>query len=124
MALSETVEHHEVGDFIAFNDDKRIRTKVIHSKATICEIVCFVPGQATVQHKHPIQDEIFYIIEGEGTITFEDRDDIAVKKNSLVFVPAGVSHGIDVSGPENLVAMFTKGPGLTNKAAKGFMLGE
>jgi len=124
MALSETVEHYEVGDLIEFNDDKRIRKKVIQSRATACELICYVPGQGTVQHKHPAQDEIFFIIEGEGTITFEDRDDIPVKKNGVVFVPAGVSHGIDANGPGNLVAIFFKGPGVMDKAAKGFMLGE
>lgn len=124
MALAETVERHEISDMIEFNGDKQIRKKVLQSKGAVCEIVCYLPGQSTVLHQHPMQDEIFYVIDGSGWITFEDQDDIPVKRSSIVFVPAGVVHGVDAPGPDNLVLMFTKGPGVTGKAAKGFMLGE
>ena len=124
MALSETVEYHDVDDLTEFYVDKRIRKKLVQSRAVACELLCYVPGQGTVQHKHPAQEEIFLVLEGEGTITFEDRDDIAVRKNGMVFVPAGISHGIEASGPGNLVMIFFKGPGVMDKAAKEFMLGE
>ena len=124
MALSEDVEIHEVSDLTEFSDEARIRKKILQSKGTVCEIVCYEPGQHTVLHKHPLQDEIFYVVEGNGKITFEDRDDIAVKPCSVVFVPHGIQHGIAANDTDRLVVMFTKGPGVTGKAAKGFMLGD
>lgn len=123
MALSENVEVHETEDLIEYSVEKRIRKKMLQSKGVICELVCYEPGQNTVFHKHPMQDEIFYVLDGTGVITFEDRDDIPVKQGSVVFVPAGTTHGID-TGNERLSVMFTKGPGVTGKATKGFMLGE
>jgi len=123
MALSENVELHEIADLIEYSEEDRIRKKVLQSKGSICEIVCYEPGQNTVLHKHPMQDEIFYVIEGTGTIIFEDRDDIPVRQSSVVFVPAGTTHGI-ATGDERLSIMFTKGPGVTGKATKSFMLGD
>ena len=124
MALTEHVELHEVSDLAEFSEEKRIRKKLFQSKGSVCEIVCYEPGQNTVTHQHPLQDEILHIVEGDGVITFEDRDHIAVKPGSVVFVPAGILHGIDTNDTDRLVVMCTKGPGVTGKATKNFMASE
>tara|TARA_B100000315_G_scaffold60529_1_gene54888 strand:- start:11557 stop:11931 length:375 start_codon:yes stop_codon:yes gene_type:complete len=124
MALSEIVEIHEIADLTEFSEDDRIRKKLLQSKGAVCEFVCYLPGQHTVLHKHPAQDEIFYVVQGTGLITFEDQDDLTVKAGSVVFVPAGTTHGISTNETDKLVVMFTKGPGVTGKAAKIFMQGE
>jgi quercetin dioxygenase-like cupin family protein len=124
MALTENVELHEIADLSEFSGERRVRKKLVQSKGTVCELVCYEPGQNTVIHPHPAQDEIFYIIEGKGLITFNDRDNIPVKSGSLVFIPAGTPHGIDTNDSDRLVVMFTKGPGVTGKAAKSFMAGD
>ncbi len=123
MALTENVELHEIAELVEYSEEAQIRKKLVQTKGTVCEFVCYLPGQQTVLHQHPMQDEIFYIVEGSGTITFEDRDNIPVKQSSVVFVPAGVLHGIATNDTDRLVVMFTKGPGVTGKAAKSFMLG-
>ena len=123
MALTEDVELHEIADLSEFSKENRIRKKLVQSKGTVCEMVCYEPGQGTVIHRHPLQDEIFYIVEGRGFITFDTRDDIPVKPGSVVFIPAGTPHGIDTNETDRLVVMFTKGPGVTGKAAKSFMGG-
>lgn len=124
MALTADVQLHEIADLSEFSEKNRIRKKLVQSKGTVCEIVCYEPGQNTVIHHHPLQDEIFYVVEGEGFITFEDRANIPVKPGSVVFVPAGTPHGLDTNDTDRLVVMFTKGPGITGKAAKSFMGGE
>lgn len=123
MALTDDIELHEMTDLVEYSADKRIRKKIVQSKGAVCELVCYEPGQETVLHQHPAQDEIFYIVEGSGLITFDGRDDIAVKPGSVVFIPAGNLHGIRANGTERLAVMFTKGPGVTGKAAKEFMDG-
>lgn len=124
MALSEDVELHEIADLTHFALENRTRTKLVQSKGVVCEFVCYEPGQGTVLHHHPFQDEIFYVVQGHGLITFEDRDNVDVKPGSVVFVPSGIPHGIEANREDRLVVMFTKGPGVTGKAAKGFMSGE
>lgn len=124
MALSENVEIHKLAGLTEFSDEARIRKKLVQSKGMVCELFCYEPGQHTVIHQHPMQDENFYVVEGNGKIIFEDRDDISVKPGNVVFVPAGIPHGIATNDTDRLVIILTKGPGVTGKATKGFMLGE
>ncbi len=72
-------------------------------------------------HKHPVQNEIFYVVDGKGVINFEARDDISVKTGSVVFIPSGLVHGVKTVEAERLILMLTKGPGITTKTARAFM---
>ena len=121
MALIEKVEHHEVLNLSEFSKENFIRKSLVQSKGIVCDFVCFEPGQAADMHKHPVQDEIFYIVDGKGVITFEDRDDISVKTGSVVFIPSGLVHGVKTVEAERLILMLTKGPGITTKTARAFM---
>ena len=85
MELIEQVEHHEILDLTEFSKEKYVRKSVMQSKGIVCDFVCFEPGQSARFHKHPVQDEIFYVVEGKGVITFQDRDDIPVKPGSVVY---------------------------------------
>ena len=124
MASIEKVEHHEVLNLAEFSKEEFIRKPLIQSKGITCDFVCFEPGQAAVMHKHPVQDEIFYVVDGKGVITFEDRNDIPVETGSAVFIPSGVVHGVATTHSHRLILMLTKGPGITAKTARAFMHGD
>ena len=124
MALIEKVEHHEVLNLAEFSKEDFIRKPLVQSKGIVCDFVCFEPGQAADMHKHPVQDEIFYVVEGKGIITFEGRDDIPVKPGSVVFTPSGVVHGVKTTHSDRLILMLIKGPGITAKTARHFMHGN
>lgn len=124
MSLVEKVEHREILDLAEFSKDEFVRKPLIQSKGIVCDFVCFEPGQSAGSHKHPVQDEIFYVVEGKGVITFEDRDDIPVKPGSVVFTPSGVVHGVETTDSDRLVLMLVKGPGITAKTARSFMHGD
>ena len=121
MTLIEKVEHREILDLVEFSEEKLVRKPLVQSKGITCDFVCFEPGQAAGLHKHPIQDEIFYVIEGKGSITFEDREDIPIKVGSVILIPSGVVHGVETTGSDHLILMLTKGPGITAKTARTFM---
>ena len=124
MALIEKVEHHEVLDLAEFSKEEFIRKPLVQSKGIVCDFVCFEPGQAADMHKHPVQDEIFYVVEGKGIITFEDRDNILVKTGSVILIPSGLIHGVTTTDTERLILMLIKGPGITAKTARAFMHGK
>ncbi|MBI3258326.1 MAG: cupin domain-containing protein [Ignavibacteriae bacterium] len=44
-----------------------------------------------VWHKHDIEDELFYVLEGEFTMEFRDRT-VELKKGDMLIVPKGVEH--------------------------------
>jgi quercetin dioxygenase-like cupin family protein len=124
MKLIERVEHYEILDLAEFSETEFVRKSIMQSKGIVCDFVCFEPGQAAGSHKHPIQDEIFYVVEGRGVITFEDRENIPVKPGSVVFTPSGVVHGVETTDKERLVLMLIKGPGLPDKESRFFMHGN
>jgi quercetin dioxygenase-like cupin family protein len=124
MTLIERVEHREILDLAEFSKEEFVRKPLVQSQGIVCDFVCFEPGQAAGLHKHPVQDEIFYVVEGKGVIIFEDRDDIPVKPGSVVFTPSGVVHGVETTGSDRLILMLIKGPGITAKTARAFMHGE
>jgi quercetin dioxygenase-like cupin family protein len=95
---------------IQFSPERRLKKLLLRSKGLISEMVCYEPGQQTVTHHHPAQDEVFYCIEGKGTI-FIDNQRVHVQPSSVVFVPAQTPHGIAASEGGRLVVLFVKGPG-------------
>ena len=104
------MEHLEIMQQMEFSPAKQVRKKLISSKNLVAEMVCYEPGQATVPHLHPRQDEIFYVIEGKGTIIIGEEA-IPVSAGSMVFGPLGVRHGISADAGDRLALMFIKGPG-------------
>lgn len=97
-------------DMIRYDAEKRVRTALVKSGGLAIEMVCYEPGQHTVTHHHPRQDEVFYIVEGRGTFTIgEER--IAVEPSSVIFVAAHEPHGIVADAESRLVVLFAKGPG-------------
>jgi uncharacterized cupin superfamily protein len=63
-----------------------------------CQSMCFgvadFPPQAHAPgHRHDSQEEIIYILTGEGAIFFDGQPEV-VRPGSCVFVPAGVNHSI------------------------------
>lgn len=118
MEYDETVKSLNVNDLTEYSPERQVRKKFVQSMTIVSEVACYEPGQMTKMHVHPHQDEIFFCVEGAGAITFEDRDAEPMAPGSVVFVPAGIRHGVSTGGGERLVLMFTKGPGLPSPKAQ------
>lgn len=117
-ATEKQADSLDLKAMIEYSPERRVRKMIAHTDVIVSELVCYEPGQITKPHIHPYQDEIFYGIEGEGVITFTDREDIPISPGCVVFVPAGMRHGVETAPDSRLVIMFTKGPGLPNPNRK------
>jgi len=95
---------------LEFSPVRQVRKKLIASEKLVAELVCYEPGQTTVPHLHPHQDEIFHVVEGTGTIVVGEEE-VRVSSGSLVYGPSGVRHGIRADAGGRLALMFVKGPG-------------
>ncbi|MGD9032047.1 MAG: cupin domain-containing protein, partial [Desulfobacteraceae bacterium] len=95
------MQHVSIDDLKEFATDKRIRKKLASSEKIVAEMVCYTPGQVTPNHMHPKQDEIFYVVEGKGTMIVDDEE-IPVGPKSVIFVPERVSHGVKAAEDSNL----------------------
>ncbi len=110
------MEHLEIREHLEFSSNKQTRKKLLASENLVAELVCYEPGQTTIAHLHPRQDEMFYVIEGAGTIVVNEQD-VQVSAGSIVFVPSGVRHGIRADAGGQLALMFIKGPGATGTSS-------
>ena len=110
------MEHLKIEDLKEFSTDKRIRKRLLGSEKIVAEFVCYEPGQATPEHVHPKQDEIFYVVEGRG-IMIVDGEEIPMEPTSLILVKAREKHGVKTLPDSRLVMMFTKAPASTKSAS-------
>lgn len=115
--MSKTVEHLEIDALIEFGANKPTRRDLVKTSQIMAQFACFEPGQKGVLHHHAAQDEIFYVIDGSGAMTVGD-DEIAVTRNSVVFVPAGTRHRALANKGSRLVIMFTKCTSAAARAAE------
>jgi len=72
----------------------------------------FSPGQGLNMHIHPESEEVYYVVEGRGTVYVgEERRKMEVNKDTAVYIPPGTIHGIRNTGSEELVVTFSVAPG-------------
>jgi quercetin dioxygenase-like cupin family protein len=66
----------------------------------------FLPGQTLPRHRHAHEHEVFDVVSGVGTIWLDGQPHRAGPGTS-VFVPAGVEHGFENTGPDQWVVRAT-----------------
>lgn len=72
------------------------------SESTVSEvfIVLLEPGQAPPVHEHPDAEQLFYIIEGEGTLIIgKQRNRYSVNAGDVIRIPPSTPHSV-VSRPD------------------------
>ena len=104
-----------IGDLTEFREARRIKKRLILTENMSSELLCYEPGQGTAVHHHVKEDEVFYCIEGSGTISVDDEV-YEVTANLLVFAPVTSHHGIQAANDSRFVVIYFRSPG--RKAAR------
>jgi quercetin dioxygenase-like cupin family protein len=94
-----------LADIMTFSSDVRVNQEVLSTDRLMVRMNCYESGQVTPMHMHPEEDEVMYIVEGEGVVTFKDRDDLPVKAGELVCLPSDQYHQI-TAGPEGRMVLI------------------
>jgi quercetin dioxygenase-like cupin family protein len=68
------------------------------------------PGHATPYHLHHVEDEAFYVLDGEYTFV-RDGKKTAVGPGGYIFLPRGIPHGIRVSSSTPATMLILAMPG-------------
>ena len=69
------------------------------------------PGSATPYHLHHVEDEAFYILDGESTFICDGKKTIA-GPGEYLFLPRGIPHGIRVTGSTPTTMLILALPGI------------
>jgi quercetin dioxygenase-like cupin family protein len=73
------------------------------------DLYCLAPGQAQKAHTHDEQDKICFVLEGRGTFTLGDGEEVLEPGDAIV-APAGSRHGVVNDGPGELLVLVVVTP--------------
>ena len=102
--VAQVFDLHALKDFAA---DKRVRKMLFKTDQLWSEIACYEPGQSTVMHQHPKEEEAIFVLEGTAHMSI-DGQEVVEKAGSIVKFPRSVMHDVRNLGPERCVIMFVK----------------
>ena len=90
-----------------FSADKRVRKPIFKTGQLVSEIVCYEPGQSTVPHQHPRQDETFFVLDGCVNMNVGGVEHV-MPAGSALSVKSGILHDVRNLGTERGVIVFVK----------------
>ena len=91
----------------AFAPDKRVRKMLFKTDQLWSEIACYEPGQSTVMHTHPKEEEAIFVLEGTAHMNIAGEE-VVVPTGSIVRFPNAVPHDVRNLGRGRCVIMFLK----------------
>ena len=99
----------KLSDIKEFNVDKFIKKVPLDTDKIVFNTFYFKPKQFLPFHKHPVTDELFYVVEGVGEFTV-GNEQIIVGPTSSIYGPLNTFHGVVNSGDKDLVMISVQGP--------------
>ena len=99
----------------AFAPDKRVRKMLFKTDQLWSEIACYEPGQSTVMHSHPREEEAIFVLQGIANMNV-GGEEVEVPAGSIVKFPSNVPHDVRNLGSDRCVIMFLK---VSPKVLKG-----
>ena len=89
---------------------KLINPESAGSKYLRVSITEYAPGTQHTLHRHPGQEEVIFVLEGEG-ISRTREGDLPLRAGSVAFVPADTDHAtINLSKDKPMKAIIFKSP--------------
>lgn len=86
-----------------------VRPETCGSKRIDFRISCYQPMAYVQEHVHQVQEQVYYMLEGEGMLTLDERR-VLMRKGDYVFVPPGVRHSFTNHGTVPLVFLVVTTP--------------
>ena len=69
----------------------------------------YAPNAYVQEHKHKIQEQIYYVLEGEGMLTL-GKERHLMRPHDYVYVPPGIRHSFTNTGTNGLVFLVITTP--------------
>jgi quercetin dioxygenase-like cupin family protein len=93
-------------DLKKFSSEQLTNVNLFDGEAFYGRLLCFARGNVVPYHKHEHIDEVFDVLEGEGTILIDGRE-MPGTPGTILYVPAGIEHGFRADGSERWVIRET-----------------
>ena len=86
-----------------------VRPETAGSRLVDYRISTYQPMAYVETHTHKVQEQIYHVLEGEGSMEIEGKKQI-VRKHDVIFIPPGVSHSIVNNGITDLTFIVVTTP--------------
>jgi mannose-6-phosphate isomerase-like protein (cupin superfamily) len=86
-----------------------VRPETAGSRLVDYRISTYQPMAHVATHRHKVQEQIYHVLEGEGSMEIEGKRQI-VRKHDVIFIPPGVSHSICNNGLADLTFIVVTTP--------------
>jgi mannose-6-phosphate isomerase-like protein (cupin superfamily) len=86
-----------------------VRPETAGSRLVDYRISTYQPMAHVATHRHKVQEQIYHVLEGEGSMEIEGKRQI-VRKHDVIFIPPGVSHSICNNGIADLTFIVVTTP--------------
>jgi mannose-6-phosphate isomerase-like protein (cupin superfamily) len=86
-----------------------VRPETTGSSLIDYRISTYQPMAYVEPHAHKIQEQIYHVLDGEGTMEIEGVNR-TVRKHDVIFIPPGVSHAIRNDGLGDLTFIVATSP--------------
>ena len=94
-----------------------VRPETTGSRLVDYRISTYQPMAYVETHTHKVQEQIYHVLEGEGSMEIAGRRQ-TVRKHDVIFIPPGVSHSITNNGIADLTFIVVTTP-VEDTPAKG-----
>jgi len=78
----------------------------------------YAPNAYVQEHAHRVQEQIYYVLEGEGVLT-TGKERHLMRPHDYVYVPPGVRHSFTNTGTAGLVFLVVTTPADDEPQVKG-----
>ncbi len=86
-----------------------VRPETTGSRLVDYRISTYQPMAYVETHTHKVQEQIYHVLEGEGSMEIGDKKQI-VRKHDVIFIPPGLSHSIVNNGITDLTFIVVTTP--------------
>ena len=86
-----------------------VRPESCGSKSIDYRISVYQPRAYVALHKHRIQEQVYHVLEGEGLMELDGKKQV-VRKDDVIFIPAGVEHAIYNTGMTDIKFVVVTSP--------------
>jgi mannose-6-phosphate isomerase-like protein (cupin superfamily) len=77
----------------------------------------YAPMAYVQEHVHQVQEQVYYVLEGEGVLTLDDERRL-MRPHDFVYVPPGVRHSFHNTGTSGLVFLVITTPASDSEEAR------
>jgi mannose-6-phosphate isomerase-like protein (cupin superfamily) len=86
-----------------------VRPETAGSRLVDYRISTYQPMAYVETHTHKVQEQIYHVLEGEGSMEIEGKKMI-VRRHDVIFIPPGVPHSICNNGLTDLTFIVVTTP--------------